>query len=111
MKMESKNNREARPKLGSNDQHMEQQDFIFETFLKFMQLCGNGNQATLNLECRDGGVLVNFNVFLGRQENIYSVPSSNSTVRNVPSAPRKSRSSPSKLRRNWARSKAHHERK
>ena len=71
--MESKTYREARlnfsERLGSNNQHTEEQGFIFETFLKFMQLLENGNQASLNLECRDGGFFfANFNDFLGRQE-------------------------------------------
>merc|ERR1719450_138334 len=49
-----------------------------------------------------------FSAFLGSQENRNFVPTS--PVTTVPTSPRKSRSSPSKRRRNRERASAHQER-
>ena len=101
MKMESM-------KLGDFHQ-LQDEDLIVESVIKsFMQIWSNGRQAKVSLECKDGGAFMNFSVSLGTREKKYSVPTSP-----VPPSPRKSRtrSSPSKLRRNRARAQDYFERK
>ena len=95
-------------KLGDFHQ-LQDKDFIVESVIKsFMQIWSNGRQAKVSLECKDGGAFMNFSVSLGTGEKKYSVPPSP-----VPPSPRKSRtrSSPSKLRRNRARAQDYFERK
>ena len=93
-------------KLRGRDQ---KEDLVFDTFTRCIQLWNNGHQASFSIECKDGEAMMKFSAFLGSQENRNFVPTS--PVTTVPTSPRKSRSSPSKRRRNRERASAHQERK
>ena len=97
-------------KLGDFDLQQDESFAVDSVTKLFLQLWRKEKQATLSLECKDGRASVNLSVSLGTstREKMNSMPSSP-----VPPSSRKSRtrSSPSKLRRNRARAQEYHEKK
>ena len=69
-------------------------DFVSDTFTKFMELWKNGKEASLNINCKDGKAWIQISCFLGYQRNAKSFS---------PGNPKRTKPSPSKLRRDRER--------
>ena len=69
-------------------------DFVSDTFTKFMELWKNGKEAALNINCKDGKAWIQISCFLGYQRNAKFFS---------PGNPKRTKPSPSKLRRNRER--------
>ena len=84
-------------------------DFVMKSAMKFMEIWGQGLDGTFMMKCENGNARLELSFDLGCQDNIQMKEgnSVSSTNRHVFGSPRKSRSSPSTLRRSRARAEAY----
>ena len=94
----------------SHDQHKT----IYDTWNEFVKLWKNGQDAVFNANCKNGRAWLNLSTYLGYNENQNSNENAmedETFITEVTPNPKRSRSSPSKLRRNKERAAAYREKK
>ena len=82
-------------------------DFVMKLVSKFFEVWGQGLDGTVTLKCENGKARFELSLDLGCQEKGRDGNSVSSPTRQFYDTPRRSRSSPSKLRRSRARAEAY----
>ena len=103
MKISSNSKREFRQQ-NISDNH-DKHKTIFDTWTVFVKLWKNGQDAAFNANCKNGRAWLNLSTYLGYHENAME----DSTFTEETPNPKRSKSSPSKQRRNRERAMAFRE--
>ena len=86
---------------------IQHQDFVIKTATKFLEIWGQGLNGTFTMKCENGNARLELYFDLGCQDQLKDGNLVSSPTRNFSGPPRKSRNSPSTLRRSRARAEAY----